>query len=112
MVDEKLRELGLAELPMMLLLHERQSKGELISRLEQVGKQRSATEVAAEYDAMSDRFENAITGQLCDAEAFATAVLCESEVEKADRAFQMASRLRRLPARWRTSSTLRHAHPR
>ena len=108
-VDDELCRLDLAELPMTLLRHERESKGELIARLEQVAKQRSAAEVTDEYEAMNRHYEETSLALLVDANAFASAVLCEADVERADRALMAASRLRRLAASWRASSALRRA---
>jgi len=94
---------------MTLLRHERESKGELIARLEQVAKQRSAAEVTDEFESMTRRYEERIAALLADAEAFAEAVTCEAEVERTDRALRSAARLRRIAASWRASSALRRA---
>jgi very-short-patch-repair endonuclease len=108
-VDEKLRELNLPELPMTLLRYDRDSKGELLGRLDRVEKRRSRGEVEAHYSSLEQRLEGEVTHQLEDVDAYASALGWESELEKADREFQAARRLRRLSAGWHVRSVMRGA---
>lgn len=108
-VDEKLRELKLPELPMTLLRHDRQSKGELLARLERIDKQRGTTEVEQHYARLEERFGREATAQRKDAGAYATALRWEGEVESADRALATARRLRRLAASQRARAAVRRA---
>ena len=71
-VDEKLRELNLPELPMTLLRRDRDSKRELLDRLDGVEKRRSTTEVAAHYATLEQRLEAETTQQLDEAGAYGT----------------------------------------
>jgi len=108
-VDAKLRELNLAELPMTLLRHDRDSKGELLGRLDQVEKRRGAGEVESHYSSLERRFEHGASDQLDDAGAYASGLRWEGEVEKADRELETSQHLRRLAASWRARATVRRA---
>lgn len=108
-VDELLRSLDLAELPMTLLRRDKESKAELLGRLDRVEKRRTTDEVNNHYDALLVTLENETMSQIADAQAYATAVVCESEIESADRAAKLATGLRRLGARHKLRSTLRRA---
>lgn len=109
-VDSKLRELNLTELPMTLLRQDRKSKDDLINRLGQVGKQRSTAEVTADYQRQRESFNRDSSEQRQDADAFAMAIFQEAAVEKAVRSFQSASSGPRLSTRWSVGKTLWSAH--
>jgi very-short-patch-repair endonuclease/KaiC/GvpD/RAD55 family RecA-like ATPase len=109
-VDDKLRELDLAELPMTLLRHDRESKRELLSRLDQVEKRRGKDEVDAEFSSLGQTYGDEAHGQVRDAEAFGSAMRWESAIEEAHRATNVPQRLRRLSKRWHARSVVRHAH--
>jgi very-short-patch-repair endonuclease len=113
-VDAKLRELNLAELPMTLLRQDRESKTELLSRLDRVEKRRGKEEVESHFTTLSDRLEETATEQIDDAAAYARAIRAEDAVEEADRAHRAATRLRRFSTSWHARSVIRraarHAH--
>jgi very-short-patch-repair endonuclease len=109
-VDEKLRELGLAELPMTLLRRDKESKGELLGRLDRVGKRRTTDEVEAHYASLANTLAIQSDDQLSDAHAYASSIEWESEIEIADRAARMARGIGRMTARWRANAVLRQAH--
>lgn len=111
-VDEKLRELGLAELPMTLLRHDRESKRDLLNRLDGVEKRRPRAEVEEHHSRVEATLGAEVDEQLEDAEAYAQSLLWEDRVERAQRALQVASRLRRLPRRWSARRALRSADKR
>jgi len=97
-VDDKLRELNLAELPMTLLRHDRDSKGELLGRLDRVEKRRAAGEVEAHYVTLEEHHAGEASALVRDAEAYAASLLWENEIEQADRAVKNARNLRRISA--------------
>ena len=70
-VDEKLRELGLAELPMTLLRRDKESKSELLGRLERIEKRRTTEEVEAHYTDLSGTLAAESDDQVSDARAYA-----------------------------------------
>jgi very-short-patch-repair endonuclease len=111
-VDDKLRELELAELPMTLLRNDRESKRELLSRLDSVEKRRGKDEVEAEFVSLDEAFGNEADGQVVDAENFSVAMQWESEIELAHRASLTAQRLRRLSKSWHARSVVRRARRR
>ncbi|MGQ0850034.1 MAG: AAA domain-containing protein [Actinomycetota bacterium] len=111
-VDAKLRELGLAELPMTLLRHDRESKRVLLDRLDGIEKRRPRAEVEEHYARLGTELAAEAAEQLHDAEAYAQSLLWEDKVERAQRALEVASRLRRLPKRWRARRVLRAADKR
>ena len=108
-VDEKLRELNLPELPMTLLRHDRESKTELLGRLERVDKRRSATEVEQHFSNLEGRFEHGADALRRDGATYEAALRWEAEVEQADRALATAQHLRRLAASWHARATVRRA---
>lgn len=108
-VDAKLRELNLAELPMTLLRRDKESKGELLGRLDRVEKRRPSTEVNTHYEALSLTLESESHDQVIDAQAYARAVDLESDIEVADRAAKLATGLRRIGARRKVHQALRRA---
>lgn len=108
-VDKKLRELNLAELPMTLLRHDRDSKAELLSRLDSIEKRRAQQEVEAHFSALAQSLEERATDQVADADAFAQSFKWEDEIEKVTRESESATGLQRVAKRWRARSVLRHA---
>ena len=111
-VDSALRSLGLAELPMTLLRRDKESKRYLLDRLEQIDRAGLREEIAADYLAKSGDLEQALGEQVADAERYAQAILAESEIEKTDRALALTKGLRRMAARRKVASALRHARTR
>jgi very-short-patch-repair endonuclease/KaiC/GvpD/RAD55 family RecA-like ATPase len=95
-VDAKLRELGLAELPMTLLHRDRESKKDLLRRLEGVKKERSRQEVQQSFEAVASRFEGAAATQVDDACAYADAMAWEETIERTHRAVRASGGVRRL----------------
>ena len=108
-VDEKLRELGLAELPMTLLRRDRESKSELLGRLERIEKRRTAEEVEAHYTSETAELDSESDAQVSDAQAYAASLTWESELELADQAANTAKGIAKMSARWKAKSTLRRA---
>jgi len=106
-VDAKLRELNLAEMPMTLLRRDRDSKNELMSRLDRIEKRRPSEEVLRQYVDHDNKFAREAEGYGQDAAAYAVAIQAEAEVEEADRALAAARGLGRLKARARASLTVR-----
>jgi len=108
-VDEKLRELGLAELPMTLLRRDKESKGELLGRLDRIEKRRTTDEVEAHYVSLANNLATQSDDQLSDAQAYAASIMWESEIEVADRTANTATGIARMAARWKANSVLRKA---
>jgi KaiC/GvpD/RAD55 family RecA-like ATPase len=108
-VDAKLRELNLAELPMTLLRRDKESKSELMGRLDRIDKRRPTGEVSEHYTSLNNTLELESAAQLSDATSYAHGVRCESEIETADRAAALAKGLRRIGARRKLRSTIRRA---
>ena len=59
-VDEELRALNLAQMPMTLLRHDRESKQELRDRLDSIQKTRAASESAAAKSKAQGRHDNLV----------------------------------------------------
>lgn len=95
-VDAKLRELGLAELPMTLLHRDRDSKKDLLRRLEAIKKERSQQEIQQAFDRMADRFAGAAAIQVEEARAYAQAMTWEETIERTHRAVLESGGLKRL----------------
>lgn len=108
-VDEKLRELGLAELPMTLLRRDKESKGELLGRLDRIEKRRTTGEVEAHYATLTDKLATQSDDHLSDAQAYAASIKWESEIEVADRTANTAKGIARMAARWRARTVVRRA---
>jgi very-short-patch-repair endonuclease len=104
-VDHKLRELGLAELPMTLLHRDRESKKDLLRRLDLIRKERSRQEVSDDFDRVSSEFSADVDAQSTESSEFSLALEWESALEKAHRAVLESGGLKRLVRRarlWRT----------
>jgi very-short-patch-repair endonuclease len=95
-VDEMLRGLGLAELPMTLLRQDKESKRDLLSRLDRIKKERGKAEVIEEHQSVRGQFEHALAGAVELAGAYGPALVAEGQVELAHRHLQKARGLRRL----------------
>lgn len=108
-VDDKLRELDLAELPMTLLRNDRESKRELLSRLDNVEKRRGKDEVEADFASLGEAFGGGAEGQVLDSENFSVAMQWESEIEQAHRVALASERLRRISKSWHARSVVRRA---
>lgn len=100
-VDEKLRELGLDQIPMTLLRHDVASRRELRDRLDRIKKERSAREVESEEEGCAERFDRAKSDYLSMQAEFLAALPVEEEYELAERAAKTATGLRRLVESWR-----------
>lgn len=109
-VDEKLRELNLAEIPMTLLRHDRESKRDLLSRLERAAdKRRPRDEVEKHYARVQSHFGTQASTQLDEASSYAQAIRWEDEFERAHRDLQTARHLRRISRAVRFRSVSRKA---
>lgn len=111
-VDAKLCELGLAELPMTLLRRDRDSKRELLSRLDRVEKRRPKDEVEAHYATVESQLAAEAAAQLKDAEAYSESLQWEDKVERAHRELQASRRLQRLARARKARSVTRRAQRR
>lgn len=109
-VDEKLRELELAQLPMTLLRQDRDSKQELRGRLDSIQKTRSTQETDA-HPRREEQAHLSLVGQTeSDEAALKNALVFEELVSKADLAVASAAGwLPRLQARWARRGALRRA---
>ena len=111
-VDEKLRELGLAELPMTLLHRDRDSKKDLLRRLESIKKERSRQEVQQQFDDIAGRFAAAATTQVEEARAYTHAMTWEEAIERMHRSVLESGGLKRAVRQikfWRLRRKARHA---
>ncbi len=95
-VDQKLRALELAELPMTLLRHDKDSKRDLLDRLARIKKERARDEVEGNVQSVAETFS--VTGQayLRTADDYTKAVEGEEQFERAHRQFLRSSGIRRL----------------
>ena len=105
-VDEKLRELGLDQIPMTLLRRDPASKRELRDRLDGIEKTRSAQEVETDATKFKEEFAG-YKEQYQELESmFAAALAAEEEYESVESAARNAvGRLRRIAASWRFRRT-------
>ena len=95
-VDDKLAGLGLAEIPMTLLRHERDSKRELLTRLDRAAdKRRPTLEVQEQYRRVRKDVADEAAAKLRDAADFAEATAWEDTIERRHREKQAARGLRR-----------------
>ena len=100
-VDEKLRELNLPELPMTLLRQEKASKQELLDRLARIRKERAREEVERDVAVVGQSFVQTAKGYLEEAAAYGSAVEWEEQIERAHRAVAASGGLRKLIRRAR-----------
>lgn len=95
-VDEKLRELNLPELPMTLLRHDRDSKRDLLDRLSRIKKERSRDEVEGEVGTIGQAFTQTGDAYRQEAAQYAVAIEWEERVEQVHRQVQASRGLGRL----------------
>lgn len=109
-VDGKLRELSLAEIPMTLLRQDRESKRELLSRLDRAADKRRHREAVEEnYQRIQTYFGTQAATQLEESESYGEALRWEDQIERAHRELHTARRLRRLAKVMRFRSVSRRA---
>ncbi len=106
-VNEKLRELQLPQLPMTLLHHDNDSKAELRSRLDSIEKSRASTEVEREDVQRKTEFAADKDSYYRIRSLYTEALSAENEYIIAERAAESASGLRRLAASFRFKNTRR-----
>ncbi len=95
-VDAKLQELGMDELPMTLLHRDRDSKKDLLRRLERINKERSQEEVNQAFQAITTKFGATADAQAADARDYAQAMLWEEALERAHRVVLESRGIKRL----------------
>ena len=105
-VDEKLCELGLDELPMTLLHRDRASKRQLITRLDAIRKDRAAKEVATAHEALAKAFQAETTKYVAESKEYATALGWQERVARAHSAFLHSRGIRRLFRRFSFARTI------
>lgn len=99
-VDELLRGLNLAQLPMTLLKNDKESKQELRSRLDSIQKHKPAAETEDLKQRQEAKFGEAVASLKTTDERLADCLLCESFFAKEEaRLHQEARTLRRMAAR-------------
>ncbi len=107
MVDEKLAGLQMEELPMTLLHNDRESKNDLLRRLDRVRKERSEQEVAREFDRIAAEFAAEAGSKQNLSAAYEDASPSTRQLEGAHRAMAAADGLGGLLKRfgyWRRSA--------
>lgn len=106
-VDEKLAGLQMEELPMTLLHNDRESKNDLLRRLDRVRKERSEQEVAREFDRIAAEFAAEAGSKQNLSAAYDDALALDANLEGAHRAMAAADGLGGLLKRfgyWRAKS--------
>lgn len=114
-VDAKLRKLGLAELPMTLLHRDRESKWDLLRRLDAIKKERSQQEVSQAFQAVATRFGMEADARVAEACQYAQAIRVEELMERAHRAVLASGGIRRLARQvglWQTRGKVVRQAPR
>jgi very-short-patch-repair endonuclease len=94
---------------MTLLRRDKESKGELLGRLDRVKKDRTTDEVNTHFTSLDATLERESKDQYADGQAYAAALRWESRIETADRALKTARGLRRMAASWRAKGVIRRA---
>ena len=97
-VDEKLRELQLPQLPMTLLRHDNDSKVELRNRLDSIEKSRASGEIELESTVRKTRFADNKESYSRLQLLYTEALSAEDEYVVSERAAELAKGLRRLAA--------------
>jgi len=106
-VDETLRHLELAQLPMTLLRKDRDSRKLLRDRLESIQKQRSSEESRQTLDEHQRAHETALEAQAREEESLRLALKAEHEIETADQLLRIApGRLSRIIAKWKVHRSI------
>ncbi len=95
-VDEKLRELGLSQLPMTLLRRDTASRKELRERLEAIQKKQPASEAEESAEAMTARYAETKNEYTLLQPEFADAIEAEHDYALAEQEWQESSGLRRI----------------
>ena len=109
-VDEMLKGLGLAQLPMTLLRQDRESKKQLRERLESIQKERSSQETRQAVESEMGQHEKAVKTHEIDTVLLTRSLKAEHTLETAAIAVRKASgRFARLMGKWRFRRTLRRA---
>ena len=112
-VDELLKDLRFAELPMTLLRQDRESKKQLQERLESIQKQFSSDETKLAVDKELGEYKKYpfVSGMQQTEADLANAILAEHRVEQAENAARAAvGMLRRLGKHWTLKKTLKRAN--
>jgi very-short-patch-repair endonuclease len=94
---------------MTLLRHDRESKRDLLLRLDRVEKRRSREEVEIEYTRASGSFDTSAGEQLSEAQQYRTALQWEDKIEQVHRDLESAKALKRLSRKLRFHSVTRKA---
>lgn len=102
-VDEMLRKLELSELPMTLLRHDKESKRDLMSRLDRIKKERGRSEVEQHYLDVSGWYDSSLATYVKQRQEYGPALESEARVEQSHREWQLARGLRRMAKRIRFS---------
>src|SRR5208283_4945526 len=109
-VDEMLKGLELAQLPMTLLRQDRESKKQLRERLESIQKERSSEETRRAVEAEMGLHEKTVETHEADTVLLTKSLKAEHALETADVQLKSASGgFSRLIARWRFRRALRRA---
>lgn len=106
-VDEKLRELGLAQLPMTLLRRDAASRKELRDRLDRIDKTQPAREAEETAQTLAAQFSETKADYASLQREYAVAIEAEHKYALVEKALHDASGLRRLFASWRFRRTSR-----
>ena len=104
-VDKKLRELALPQLPMTLLRQDAESKRDLRDRLDRIEKERSADEVEREASAYQSEFIATKHRYAAIANEFLNSRKAENEYYDAEQAAASAQGLKSIFTRWRFART-------
>jgi len=109
-VDEMLRSLELAQLPMTLLRQDRESKNQLRERLESIQKERSSQETRQAVESEMGLHEKAVATHEIDTVLLTRSLKAEHALETAAAEVKKASgRFARLVGKWKFRRTLRRA---
>lgn len=114
-VDEMLGRLNLPEMPMTLLRRDRESKKDLMGRLDRIKKQRILAEVEHDYGEARGSFAGTLSEEVDERKRYVLAVQSEEMLEKAHRQMQHSRGLRRLAKRigfWRAGVQAQRTAPR
>ena len=109
-VDQKLQELDLPEIPMTLLRQDLGSKSDLVTRLDRVKKDRSAQEVGTHLSSIDARFGSESADLRADLDEYINALGWESEVERSDREYRESRGLSRVLRRFKARQIGRKAN--
>ena len=109
-VDEMLKGLELAQLPMTLLRQDRESKKQLRERLESIQKERSSEETRLAVESEVGLHEKAVKAHETDTVLLARSLKAEHSIETVDLQVKNASHVfARLMGKWRLRRTLHRA---